>query len=174
MLADAKKLITQAARRDIVTRGHNGSGQPVLTTDEIVINGDFSAGLSCENLFLRPPKPNREPYAHWFVKTQGHPYDEVVTAILVSARLHTGARFNPDNQGLSSRHLIAGLALYEDACGPMTLKDLKSIERMWSSACVAPHDPARPPWLGISPNAASSSWLWATVSRRTCSRSILS
>lgn len=97
VLADAKKLITQAARRDIVTRGHNGSGQPVLTADEIVINGDFSAGLSCENLFLRPPKPDREPYAHWFVKTQGHPYDEVVTAILVSARLHTGARFNPDN-----------------------------------------------------------------------------
>lgn len=132
VLADAKKLITQAARRDIVMRGHNGSGQPVLTADEIVINGDFSAGLSCENLFLRPPKPDREPYTHWFVKTQGHPYDEVVTAILVSARLRTGARFNPDNQGLSSRHLIAGLALYEDACGPMTLKDLKSIERMFS------------------------------------------
>ena len=68
----------------------------------------------------------------WFDRLPRLDYDEVVTAILVSARLHTGARFNPDNQGLSSRHLIAGLALYEDACGPMTLKDLKSIERMFS------------------------------------------
>lgn len=101
---DAKKIIAEAQNQGIVIRGNDGTGEPEFTEAHFSFNGD-SAGaedLAHETFYWEalPEQPewqkkdfaNREnPHAIFdFCKTAYKPYDAVVTAVLIRAKVIYG------------------------------------------------------------------------------------
>ena len=100
---DAKAIITEAEKRGIAIRGYDGTGEPEFTEGYFRLNGDASEGLDYET-FAWEALPQQQDWErkHYiasgrnpdqifdFCKTAHRPYDAVVTAILIRAKVIYG------------------------------------------------------------------------------------
>jgi len=99
---DAKAIIAEAERMGITIRGGNGEGSPEFTEGHFSLNGDSEAGEDYETFFWEalPEQPEwqRKHFSAKgnpneifdFCKTAHKPYDAVVTAILIRAKVIYG------------------------------------------------------------------------------------
>jgi hypothetical protein len=100
---DAKKIIAQAEADGISIHGWDGTGEPEFAYDVFRLNGDASQGLDHETFTWQamPEQPEWWAREHGrdsskkhrifdFCKTAYKPYDAVVTAILLRAKVIYG------------------------------------------------------------------------------------
>jgi len=103
---DTEKILTATT---VPLAGWDGTGKPEISSASIRLNGVTPDDY--ETFLLRPD-------GEWsFCKTGQEPYDEVVTAILISAFLR-GALVDLDSDGFVE-DWAAGIALYEKAVSPL-------------------------------------------------------
>lgn len=82
LVADVEKIISEAP---CAINGWDGTGEPVVTTEEIRLNGNELNDESCETLLIENGNQS------WgFCKTARQPYDLVVATILRRVKF-----FNP-------------------------------------------------------------------------------
>lgn len=124
-IADALEQIVEKAREHGIFVGDGwGIGAPIISADEIAINGDASKGLDHETFYLS------DDDGFNFCKTARKPYDAVVVATLVYAIVgeHEGAE-NICSDGTwedwvdvtgNGSNPIGGIALYEEVFGPLS------------------------------------------------------
>ncbi len=120
-LADARRLVEAARARGVrlgAPQAEMGS-DPVLTGDEVALNG--VGAESCEWFVIpreiaSPRRLNEEGLAFSFCKTQGRPYDLVVTAILVAARHRFAEAFKVHSDG-GEPEWAAGKQLCQEILG---------------------------------------------------------
>ena len=119
---EVRDIIAQAERDGIALAGYDGEGTPVVTEDEIALNGSAALGQEYESFIL----PTDYDGAG-FCKTAHMPYDAVVTAILVSAIV------NKLGDDISSDGTYAdwkdGIALYEKAVRKLTPSERQRVRR---------------------------------------------
>ena len=119
---EVRDIIAQAERDGIALAGYDGEGTPVVTEDEIALNGSAAFGQEYESFIL----PTDYDGAG-FCKTAHMPYDAVVTAILVSAIV------NKLGDDISSDGTYAdwkdGIALYEKAVRKLTPSERQRVRR---------------------------------------------
>lgn len=135
ILREAKAIVATAASKGIAVAGASGTGKPTLTGEHILLNGDASKGEEFETFYLvKTPsaddrrfhqqfldtfgmKPNRE-VARGFCKTNGNPYEAVVTSILaVANRVGRGVFKATSDAGAVKRVFASRLAEGpDDAC----------------------------------------------------------
>lgn len=127
---DAKAIITEAEKRGIVIRGYDGTGEPEFTEGYFRLNGDASEGLDHETFAWEalPDQPEwqrkhfeangRNPNEIFdFCKTAYKPYDTVVTAILIRAKVIYGNLVEVRSDGDWNAGWQAGRELYEAVFG---------------------------------------------------------
>lgn len=77
-----RNIIALAEDKGIHICGGNGDGEPMISTEQIWINGDATIGADHESFYLATDQP-----AEWdFCKTAEKPYDFVVKRILETAK----------------------------------------------------------------------------------------
>ena len=135
---DAKAIIAEAQSQGIVIRGYDGTGKPEFTEAYFRFNGDADAGLDHETFAWEalPDQPEwqrkhyeaegKNPYQIFdFCKTAYKPYDAVVTAILIRAKVIYGNLVEVRSDGVWDKqekwgeygHWGAGRKLYETVFG---------------------------------------------------------
>lgn len=99
---DAKKIIEEAQAQGIVIRGGDGTGEPVFTEGYFSFNGDADNGNDHETFHwsASPEQPDwqadffaqtdRANIVFDFCKTARKPYDAVVCAVLIRAKVLYG------------------------------------------------------------------------------------
>lgn len=115
---DVAKLVAAAARPRVNARGFDGTGEPIITDDRIVLNGDAEAGQEHEPLVIERVFQGRvrDRLGFFFCKTNGKPYDLLVVAALYAfVRWFPAARFRTDSR---SAELADGFDLFRNAICP--------------------------------------------------------
>lgn len=113
-LAEDTKAILRAARdQGISVRGPDGTGEPEVTGTCIAFNGAAAAGEALDGFWLGTD----EAAFPAFTNTERLPYDTVVTAVLSAGFARTGV---PPRSDGTPEDWAAGIALYEQACGPLS------------------------------------------------------
>lgn len=109
---DADKIIKATT---VVLAGPDGTGAPVVSAAKgIMLNGSAERGEDYESFIV----PADTAPALNFCKTHGDmPYDEVVTAILVSVFVHETGEISSDG---TFEEWAEGIALFERAVRPLT------------------------------------------------------
>lgn len=74
---DVKRIVATAEAGDIIIRGWDGTGEPELSTEGIILNGDANTDHDYETFMLKADEGFN------FCKTARRPYDAVVGAILI-------------------------------------------------------------------------------------------
>lgn len=130
VIDDANAILSLTS---VEVAGPAGTGSPELSlSDGILLNGSAAKNEDYETFHL--VGTNGDEYGgSWFCKTARRPYDEVVTAILVSAFLHTGAGVTTDG---TWENWQPGIALYEMAVRPLTEDEKIALELQL--ACMVP------------------------------------
>lgn len=127
---DAKAIIAEAQSRGIAIRGYDGTGEPEFTEGYFRFNGDASEGLDYET-FAWEALPQQQDWEreHYiasgrnpdqifdFCKTAYRPYDAVVTAILIRAKVIYGNCVDVRSDGDWNAGWQAGRELYEAVFG---------------------------------------------------------
>lgn len=127
LCADARKIV---AASDTAICGPRGDGLPVISESEgIRLNGAKAAGGACETFRLIGTSGPASAVLPDSCKTNGKPYDEVVTAILIAAavrlmNVRAGA-FTSDGRW---DNWTAGLDLYERAVRALTAEEKLALE----------------------------------------------
>jgi hypothetical protein len=89
--SDARRIVDAARLGDIDIAGPLGEGDPVLTDEEIALNGRGDNGHETFAIGA-----NDGPISFDFCKTARKPYDVVVCAILLRAERHLGLSVSGD------------------------------------------------------------------------------
>lgn len=120
LVKDVQDIIAVAATQGIVIAGWDGTGSPIVSTDEIRLNG-LAPELDHETLVISP-----EATGFAFCKTARKPYDAVVCAILIrTAELNPGLEVSSDGDWNEEDEWSIGKVLYTAALGhPPTLTGL--------------------------------------------------
>lgn len=127
LIADARKII---AASDVTICGPKGQGLPVMTgTEGIRLNGSKAAGESYETFHVKGTNEPDVPGLGDACKTDGRPYDEVVTAILIAAAV----RVMESRAGVFTTNgrwdnWAMGLRLYERAVRALTEEEKLALE----------------------------------------------
>jgi hypothetical protein len=113
---DAKAIIAEATKQGMVVRGAMGEGEPEFTEAYFRLNGDRSQDLDYET-FAWEAMPTQQAWEEGneifdFCKTARRPYDAVVTAILIRAKLIYGDCVDVRSDG-EWHEWQAGRELYE-------------------------------------------------------------
>lgn len=114
---DVRKIFQKARERGIVLRGPMGTGEPIISHDEIVFNGNKSTGDDYETFDLHNDESLHQERPA-FCKTARKPYDAVVVAVLLSAHSHGLGMFRSDGF-YNDEQTIAGIELFEKAVRPL-------------------------------------------------------
>lgn len=104
----------------VAIHGWDGNGDPLITDIEIRLNGSEKLGEDYETFTLGAR-------SSWgFCKTGHAPYDEVVTAILISVMLNDfSAKIGSDG---NFDEWVSGVALYEKAVRSLTDDELLRVK----------------------------------------------
>lgn len=127
VIADARTIIDASL---VTICGPLGQGLPILDeADGILLNGFEAADEDYETFHLRGTVEPEYPELSAFCKTAHKPYDVVVTAILISAAVHS----LEDSQGQVRSdgrwdNWAAGVELFEQAVRPMTVDERIALE----------------------------------------------
>lgn len=116
LVEDIKKII---AAGGVTIKNGMGEGEPVLTDEEVLFNGDADQGHDHETLALErfvSSRDGRDGMAFEFCKTARKPYDKVVTASLIAAKFHFGEDIRLSSDGTTSEW-ADGKKLFEKATG---------------------------------------------------------
>lgn len=118
---DAKRLVEHANANGIIIRDGFGVGSPEFTESHFSLNGDEETGNAYETFFWEAmPEQHEwrkgEPMIFNFCKTQYRPYDSVVTAILIRAKVIYGSCVEVRSDG-SWSDWQAGRDMYEAVFG---------------------------------------------------------
>lgn len=127
VIADARKIIEASP---VTVCGPCGQGLPILNEVEgIRLNGFEAAGEAYETYHLRGTIEPPYPGMGTFCKTEGKPYDVVVTAILIAAavRVLYAEQGSVTSDGRWD-NWSAGLALFEKAVRPLTEDEKIALE----------------------------------------------
>jgi len=117
-IADDAAAIVEAS--DVAIHGWDGTGKPVISATEIRLNGSEELGEDYETFAIGSEG------AWAFCKTARSPYDEVVTAILVSVMVNdSSAKINSDG---TFDDWADGIALYEKAVRSLTDDELLRVK----------------------------------------------
>ncbi|MET4144223.1 hypothetical protein [Arthrobacter sp. UYCo732] len=127
VITDARKII---AASPVTICGPDGQGLPIMNGAEgIRLNGFEAAGEAYETFHLAGTKAPLYPDMWTFCKTEGKPYDVVVTAILIAAAVRT---MESADGGLRSDgdwdNWAAGVELFEHAVRPLTEDEKIALE----------------------------------------------
>lgn len=127
LCADARKIV---AASDVAICGPKGEGLPVISEAEgIRLNGAKAVGESYETFRLRGTSGSDSPILPDSCKTNGKPYDEVVTAILIAAAVRLmnfrAGVFSSDGRW---DNWTAGMDLYERAVRELTNEEKLALE----------------------------------------------
>lgn len=127
VITDARKIIDASP---VTVCGPAGLGLPILNEAEgIRLNGFEAAGEAGDTFHLRGTAELKYPGMGTFCKTGHQPYDQVVTAILISAALHaredTEGRVRSDGRW---DNWAAGRSLFEKAVRPLTEDEAITLE----------------------------------------------
>ena len=101
---DAKKICEYANQNGIRVRDAFGNNEPNFTEFDFSINGDAEAGEDYETFYWagipeHPPARKNDSEFFDFCKTNSRPYDAVVTAILIRAKVIYGSCVNVSSDG---------------------------------------------------------------------------
>ena len=123
---DAKAIIAEAQKQGIVIRGGNGEGEPEYNEGYFSLNGNAEAGEDYETFMWEalPEQPEWQAKSNLgkpheifdFCKTAYRPYDGVVTAILIRAKVIYGDLVSISSDGGWSEWQ-AGRNIYEAVFG---------------------------------------------------------
>lgn len=120
---DAKAIIAEAQKRGITICGGNGEGEPEFTEGYFSLNGNAEANKDYETFMWEalPEQPEWQAKQDGndifdFCKTQHRPYDAVVTAILIRAKVIYGDLVTVRSDG-SWSEWQAGREIYEAVFG---------------------------------------------------------
>lgn len=94
LVADARAIIDLAERQGIRIADGLGQNVPLFMYDYFALNGDGFSGNDHESFIWTR---NCDPFG--FCKTAHKPYDAVVTAILIRAKVHYGDSLQVDSDG---------------------------------------------------------------------------
>lgn len=131
VIADATDIIVLSP---VSIVGPDGTGDPVTNlTDGILLNGERLFGEDYETFHLLGSDRTWEE-SSWYCKTEGHAYDEVVTACLISAFVRTGLPLRSDAPW---EDWSLGLSLFERAVRPLTTDERLSLEMQLSGMNTA-------------------------------------
>mgnify|MGYP000097155649 CR=1 FL=1 len=122
VVADAHKIIGATT---VELAGWNGEGEPVVNNEDgISLNGSEARGEAHEDFTI-----GLQPEFFGFCKTGGDdvPYDEVVTAILVSVHMNRAGEISSDG---TFEEWSKGIALYEKAVRPLSLVESDSLRTL--------------------------------------------
>jgi len=130
---DVKKIIDEAQKQGIVIRGGDGTGLPTFTEGYFSFNGDATDGNDHETFYWEalPEQPEwqtkhfanteRATTVFDFCKTARKPYDAVVCAVLIRAKVIYGdlveIRSDGDWDGGGWDEWQEGRKLYETVFG---------------------------------------------------------
>lgn len=119
VIADARKIIDASS---VTICGPSGQGLPILNEVEgIRLNGFEAAGEAYETFRLGGTDEPAYPGIGTFCKTEGKPYDVVVTAILIAAAVRAlGSTAGSVRSDGDWDNWAAGVALFEKAVRPLT------------------------------------------------------
>ena len=122
VIADATDIIVLSP---VSVVGPDGTGEPITNmTDGILFNGERLFGEDYETFHLLGTDREHEQTS-WFCKTEGHPYDEVVIACLVSLHVRTGLPISSD---ASWEGWSLGVSLFERAVRRLSEDERLSLE----------------------------------------------
>lgn len=103
----------------VAIAGFEGTGEPILTSDTVVFNGQ--AGAACEPFEIHQTEFDRRgrDEVFGFCKTNGLPYDLAVKVSLVVLKHHFGKRFrvmsnDRDAAWSGARELVRAFLKYGD------------------------------------------------------------
>jgi len=126
---DAKAIIAEAQKQGIAIRGYDGNGEPEYNEAYFRFNGDASEGHDYETFAWEalPEQPDwqrkhyaaegRNPHQIFdFCKTAHKPYDAVVCAVLIRAKVIYGDLVEVRSDG-DWTDWQAGRTLYETVFG---------------------------------------------------------
>lgn len=117
-IADEVRKIVSAG--DVVICDWDGTGDPIINSEEIRLNGDASTGKDHETFALQN---GSEGFT--FCKTARKPYDVVVVAILVSLIVNDGVR-KVETDG-TPEDWVTGIQLYNRAVRKLEPSELDVI-----------------------------------------------
>lgn len=105
---DVVKAIITIAEKDynIIIKGPDGTGDPVINHKSIGLNGDRSHNLDCESFII----PNGTDFGFDFCKTARQPYDIVVNAVIQLMKkknVITKCSSDGDNQEKEATNLLS-------------------------------------------------------------------
>lgn len=115
---DCRKIIDAAGSgpdgRPVAIRGEDGTGQPVISTDLVALNGDASAGLEFEP-FVVPrimkkefrDRLDEEGRIFRFCKVAGRPYEGIVAECLVAFERRFGPSVRIETDASGEKRLTA-------------------------------------------------------------------
>lgn len=125
---DAKAIIAEAQKRGLVIRGYDGEGEPEFTEGYLRFNGNAEKGEDYETFAWEalPTQPewqaksgHGQPHDIFdFCKTAHKPYDAVVTAVLIRAKVIYGDLVKVRSDGDWSEWK-AGRDIYEAVFGEL-------------------------------------------------------
>lgn len=107
---DVERILAQAKSDGLVIRDGVGIGEPEISLDRIVLNGEAATDQDYETFLVT------ELSGFSFCKTARRPYDAVVTAILIALKVH-GLVESVDSDGDWEDEWTVGAALYSQATG---------------------------------------------------------
>ncbi len=122
---DAKAIIAEAKKRGIAVCGYDGTGEPEFNEGYFRFNGNAEAGEDYET-FAWEALPTQQAWEAErggndifdFCKTQYRPYDAVVTAVLIRAKVIYGDLVTVRSDG-SWSEWQAGRDIYEAVFGEL-------------------------------------------------------
>jgi len=136
---DAKAIIAEAQKQGIAIRGYDGNGEPEYNEAYFRFNGDASEGHDYETFAWEalPEQPDwqrkhyaaegRNPHQIFdFCKTAHKPYDAVVCAVLIRAKVIYGNLVEVRSDG-DWTDWQAGRTLYETVFGEQAPNPLEGV-----------------------------------------------
>lgn len=135
VIADACAIIAAAG---ITVCGPDGTGSPELTLEDgIWLNGSEALGEDYETFHLPGTDGADDTGLDSFCKTERRPYDTVVAAILISAAVRNGQRFDTDGTWADWADAVE---LFGRAVRPLTEDELLMLEMTVSRLRHVPAD----------------------------------
>lgn len=129
---DAKRIVEYANANGISIANGMGEGSPEFTESYFSLNGDASKGEDYETFFWEAMPEQQEwrkdePMTFTFCKTQYRPYDAVVNAILIRAKVIYGSCVQVSSDG-SWSEWQAGRDMYEAVFGEVAPCPFEMVE----------------------------------------------
>ena len=108
--SDVQKIISRA---DVKICGPDGTGEPIVTAEEVSFNGSEKDNQDYETFNI-----NKNGKDNWgFCKTRHMPYDVVIVASIIAAKKAFGDKIKAGSDAHEAYILSEGIELYESACG---------------------------------------------------------